>query len=346
MAPAPASAKQACNHCHRRKVRCDISSSGTPCSNCRSKKIADCRVHTTKRRAPTSPTSTLPLLRPKKIIEKPRPHIYAAEGDDAAHESGNIADFLGKEATRTATLDQKSRVCYIGNEPSNFQYLVRQSSQIPDRDSRIHHFSNRQYHLRYTSYRLDSLPADSFARPPRALEQQLLDAYFTQINRGWPIIDEEHFRVQVAGKDARYPVSLLLLNAVLVVGVHVLAREKPELKHHQAVFFRRAKSLIDARAEQDRLIYVQAALLLTWYADGLEEVIANSWHWIGFAARTALGIGMHRDPTHARHPPMQRRDWIRTWWMLFQFDALMALAYGRPQAMLVPTPSSTDLQIT
>lgn len=346
-------AKQACNHCHRRKVRCDISATGggsSPCSNCRLKKIADCKVHIKRKTlsssaaaASTSSTSTLPpalpLLRPKRAIDKEKPSyihpIYTESHDDPAHESGNIADFLGKETIRTANLDHKSRVCYIGNEPSNFQYLVRQSSHLLDRDARIHHFSNRQYHPRHTSYRLDSLPADSFARPPPALERELLDAYFTHINCGWPIIDEEHFRIQVSGEDARDPVSLPLLNAVLLVGAHVLVREKPELKHHQADFFRRAKSLMDARSEQDRLIYVQSALLLTWYADGLEEVIANSWYWIGFAARTAIGIGMHRDPTHAKHPPLQRRSWIRTWWMLFQFDALMALAYGRPQAMYV-----------
>lgn len=302
-----------------------------------------------KRKRSQQPTA-LPTLRPKHYLSTTRDVIcipremvpvhtiydeknIASTSDDDL-EDGNIADFLGKDNIRAGELEQKSRVCYIGSEPSNFHYLVRQSTNEPERDGRIHHFSNRQYSVRHTSYRLDSLSADAFARPDKGLERELIEAYFTHINRAWPIVDEDRFRTQLAGKDKRYPITLMLYNAVLVVGAHVLSRSgRPEMKHHQGVFFRRTKALMDARAEQDRLVYVQASLLLTWFADGLEEVVANSWHWIGFAARTAVGIGMHRDVSHAKHPPVQKRMWCRVWWVLFQFDTLLSLAYGRPQAL-------------
>lgn len=230
-------------------------------------------------------------------------------------------------------MGQQSRLCYIGTEPSNFHYIIRQNTQLPECDSRVLHFSNRQYNLKNTSYELQRLSPDAFARPDKNLESQLIDAYFSQINRGWPIVDEENFRLQLQGDNPRNALPLLLLNAVLVVGAHVLSREDQNMRQHQKTFFNRAKTLIDSRFEQDRVVYVQSALLLTWYADGLEEVVANGWYWIGLAARTAMGIGMHRDTTYAKLMPVQRRTWIRVWWVLFQFDTLMSLVYGRPQAM-------------
>ncbi|PMB67883.1 Acetamidase regulatory protein [Beauveria bassiana] len=71
-------------------------------------------------------------------------------------------------------------------------------------------------------------------------------------------------------------------------------------------------------------MYVQVALLMTWYSDGHEEIVANAWHWIGFAIRIAIGHGMHRDATHSKMLPVHRRLWTRLWWILFQFDTAHA----------------------
>lgn len=177
------------------------------------------------------------------------------------------------------------------------------------------------------------MPPSALEIPPKPLLDELVTAYFVHINRGWPIIDEESFTEQLAGKDPRNPLSLPLLNAVLLVGAHVLSAERDDLKDLQATFFRRAKTLIDARYDQDRLAYVQSALLMTWYSDGHEEVIANAWYWIGAATRAAIGLGMHRDTTRAKLVPVPRRTWVRVFWVMFQFDTLISLTYGRPQSL-------------
>jgi transcriptional regulatory protein AMDR len=225
-------------------------------------------------------------------------------------------------------------MCFIGSEPSNFNYLVRQTSSHSSQDH-VFHFSNRQYHLKYTAHDIDNVPRDALARPDKPLVDKLLTAYFVHINRGWPIVDEENFMNQLQGKDAQNPLSLPLFNAVLLVGAHVvsLQGEHEEMKRLQAVLFRRTKTLVDSRFEQDRLVYIQVALLLTWYSDGLEEVVANAWYWIGTAARTAIGLGMHRDTSTARLLNVQKRTWIRVWWVLFQFDTLISMSYGRPQSL-------------
>ncbi|KAF5137799.1 Acetamidase regulatory protein [Metarhizium anisopliae] len=260
-------------------------------------------------------------------------------------ESGNLADLVSGEAIRTAQINHQSRMCFIGSEPSNFNYLVRQTSSQTSQD-RIFHFSNRQYHLKYTAHDIDRIPHEALERPTKPLIDKLVRAYFVHINRGWPIVDEENFLDQLEEKDPRNPLSLPLFNAVLLVGAHVLSFQEDfeQMKQLQSVLFRRTKTLIDCRFDQDRFAYVQVALLLTWYSDGLEEVVANAWYWLGTAARTATGLGMHRDTTTSRLLDVHKRSWVRVWWVLFQFDTLISLSYGRPQSLNLDDCDVPDLE--
>jgi transcriptional regulatory protein AMDR len=143
------------------------------------------------------------------------------------------------------------------------------------------------------------------------------------------VVDEERFMAQYRARDASDPPSLLLLQTVLLVGAHV----SPGHALLKVDFFRRAKILIDSRFERNRDVIVQSALLLTWYSDGAEDVAANAWYWIGFAARTAMGLGMHRDAESSNLVDHNKKMWRRVWWLLVQCDLLISLQYGRPLAM-------------
>lgn len=252
------------------------------------------------------------------------------DADSGENDPGNLADFIDREDYRVAEVGHGGRLCFIGTGISNFNYLVRQSSLHPG-DNSAFHFGNRQFHRKYTAHNLQ-IPHEALRLPGQALSDRLIDAYFEHINRGWPIIDEELFRAQYKDNDPGNPLSLPLLNTVFLVGAHVLSSHDESLKSLQSLFFRRAKTLIDCRFEQDRTVYVQAALLMTWYSDGLEEVVANAWHWIGVATRTAFGMGMHRDVTRSKMLQVHKLTWTRLWWVLFQFDTMVSASYGRPQA--------------
>lgn len=134
---------------------------------------------------------------------------------------------------------------------------------------------------------------------------------------------------QYRARDPADPPSLLLLHSILLVGAHVL----PGRTALKSDFFRRAKILIDSRFERNRDVIVQAALLLTWYSDGLEDVAANAWYWIGFAARIAMGLGMHRDAEPSTLVHHNKKMWRRVWWLLVQCDLLVSLQFGRPLSM-------------
>ncbi|KAG7057398.1 acetamidase regulatory protein [Colletotrichum scovillei] len=354
---------RACVTCHQRKVRCDILEKGTPCSKCEANNISDCRIFEKKKtrsstRVSRSPnvsiqprTTTAPSSRPtttptasnaaspwvpvnvdSRPASAPGNELNAQTHYATEVATRNLADFLDREETGYQDILPSGRLYFIGTEFSNLNYLVRQRSQRPDQN--VLHFGSHPL-----APRMSSVPPEALELPTKALADELVKAYFVHINRGIPIVDEEFFMKKYNNTETnedfarQRPLSLLLLNAILLVGAHVLSNEREELKALKAVFFKRAKALFDCRFEQHRETYLQAAILLTWQCDDLEDVISNSWYWIGIAARTAYGMGMHRDATPSGLNVMDKRLWRRLWWTLYQYDVLVSMAHGRPQAI-------------
>ncbi|KAH6884580.1 fungal-specific transcription factor domain-containing protein [Thelonectria olida] len=357
---------RACINCHQKKVRCDILDKGVPCTSCSTHNRSGCclfpkKKHRESSTRPRDPVSIRPWgdvckLPKEKAVDGARdassklakrsststPAPPPAENDEE-HDPGNIADFINREDVRVAELSHETRLCFIGTGLSNCHYLVRESSFGSSQDA-VFHYSSRQFHLKETSYRPQRIPPDALERPDKKLADKLIQAYFDHVNCGWPIIDKEWFMHQTDGRDPRNPVPLALLNAVFLVGAHVLSAQDESMRPMQHVFFHRAKALIDCRLEQDRIMYVQVALLLTWYSDGLEEVVANAWHWIGIATRTAFGIGMHQDVTQSRMQAVQKRIYTRLWWVLFQFDTIASASCGRPQVINIADSDVPELK--
>lgn len=247
-----------------------------------------------------------------------------------------MADFLHRQVVEHPEISRCGRLFFIGTEFSNLHYLVRQRSRRPDQ--RVLHFGGHPLRPK-----VPSVPAEILELPPKALADELVSAYFVHVNRGLPIIDEDDFMKVYHGhvgtghfprcRPQCKPVSLMLLNAIFLVGARILTPARAEVKALRPVFFRRTKTLFDSRFEQHRETYLQASLLLTWHCDDLEDIVSNTWHWVGVATRTAFGMGIHRDASPSSLNPVDKRLWVRLWWILFQFDVLVSSSYGRPQAM-------------
>lgn len=237
---------------------------------------------------------------------------------------------------------------YIGSDLSNINFLVRHQfgAQVKTRD--VCHYPTNRISRRMTGHgQADRIPLDAFQLPPKIVVDDLLEAYFRRINPGFPVVDERIFVQQYRARDPSNPPSLLLLQAILVAGAHVLHHDNPEKRDLcKAVFFRRAKALLDAGFERNRDTIVQAALLLTWHTDGLEDVTANAWFWLGVAVRTAMGLGMHRDADGSTLVSHNKRMWRRVWWLLFQSDVWISLQYGRPQSIHLEDCNVQTLKIS
>lgn len=223
------------------------------------------------------------------------------------------------------------RVFYVGQDVSNLNFLFRQ--QHGDRNDKVFHFPINEISRRYLRDGIAQVPREAFVLPEKSLVDELVHAYFTHINTGFPIIDEDHFMAQYDGEISDEPPSILLLQSILLAGAHV-ARDKKTRESLKSMFFGRAKVLFEARVERNRDLLVQAALLLTWYSDPVDDdVAANAHFWVGVAARIATGVGMHRNATPSKMVAHDKRMWRRVWWILVQVDVMVSLMYGRPQAV-------------
>ncbi|PVH95794.1 hypothetical protein DM02DRAFT_731630 [Periconia macrospinosa] len=318
--------RAACATCHRRKIKCDAQTVGFPCSNCRKHSRFDCVLHEKKRRLPVrSPHNPVPIRR------APSP---SAQNDQASsspnllqeHQNGSPSD-LPSQSTRdeemaTSTTDGEG----LSRSDESALGCKRHLVEFIDQEDLTYRPIDKAARLTYVAYEPDRIPVEAFQLPEKSIVDALLQAYFEKINPGFPVVEEERFMAQYTARDPANPPSLLLLHAILVVGAHV----SPDHTDLKPIFFRRAKILIDSRFEANRDVIVQAALLLTWHSDGPEDVAANAWYWIGFASRTAMGLGMHRDAEPSTLVDYNKRMWRRVWWLLVQCDFLVSLQYGRP----------------
>lgn len=86
--------------------------------------------------------------------------------------------------------------------------------------------------------------------------------------------------------------------------------------------------LYDFNCEPDRLVLVQALLLMTfWYESPHEH--RNAWHWADVAISQAFAAGLHHDPPAAASPRVARLR-RRIWWSCFMRDRLISMAMRRP----------------
>lgn len=348
---------------------------GLPCSNCRTAGKHDCRIHEKKKRAavrslqhpvpircapipernashihpplptpPFNPHNTTPpyenghkhrleSIEVSRVISRhDDPEASLHEGDN--RESDRHLVKLIDEDLRQRSIKKGVRVIYVGQDVSNLNFLLRQ--QHSDENDEVYHFAQNEISRKYIQHGFEHVPREAFVLPEPALADELVEAYFTHVNPGCPIIDEDAFMAQYRRRDPADPPSLLILQAILLAGAHV-TRPRPVRDETKAAFFRRAKMLFEARVERNRDILVQAALLLTWYSDPVDDdVAANAHYWVGVAGRIATGLGMHRNTGPSMLVPHDKRMWRRAWWILVQFDVLVSLQYGRPQVMWVP----------
>ncbi|KAL4752353.1 Acetamidase regulatory protein [Aspergillus terricola var. indicus] len=266
-----------------------------------------------------------------------------SEGESRADIEKRLVNLIDGEASDSRAIQRGVRAIYVGHELSNMSFLIRQQRDTGDD---VYHFAGNEIPRRQLRTGHDQLLMDALTLPEPALADELVHAYFAQVNPGYPIVEEELFMSQYRNRDPADAPPILLLQTILLVGAHV-TRPKAERDTLKDIFFRRAKWLFDNRIERNRDVLVQAALLLTWHSDVADDdVSANAHYWIGIAARIATGLGMHRNPVCSRFVPRDRRMWRRLWYILVQFDVMVSLSYGRPQALNLEDSDVSPLTVS
>jgi hypothetical protein len=228
-----------------------------------------------------------------------------------------------KPEVRNAPIVEPGRIAYLG-ESSNFPLLVDDDPgltnvihyQLPEnfRDSRTK-LANME------NTEIDMLrQRGALSLPPWRVCDDLVELYFQWVAPVLPVINRSRFMRQY--KDPNNPPSLLLLQAIFLAGSAVSRTGIPATGK---TFYRRAKALYDAGYEDDRIIIMQALVLIGWYWEKSGDHVEDVSYWNGLAITVALGSGIHRSAERSSLNKTDKRLWRRIWWTLFVRDRSAAL---------------------
>lgn len=166
---------------------------------------------------------------------------------------------------------------------------------------------------------------EAFRLPPTKVSDQLLHTYFTLVNPGFPVVEQEMFKRKCSQNSNERP-SLLLLNAMFVAGAHFLHANPSQKDMLKSTFSRRAKALLDLGYERNQNAIIQSALILAWY---YKDTATDQLFWAGMAKQTVVSIGMDHSMEESLLFPHERRVWKRLWWLVLQTNVLLTLQYGK-----------------
>jgi hypothetical protein len=156
--------------------------------------------------------------------------------------------------------------------------------------------------------------------PPWRMCDDLVESYFKWIAPSLPIINRSRFMRQY--RDPSNPPSLLLLQAIFLAGSTV-TRTGAVITDKE--FYKRAKALYDSGYEDDRIVTVQALLLIAWYWEQSGGHVEHVLYWNGLATTVAVGSGIHRNAEKSPLSTTDKRLWKRIWWTLYMRDRFTAL---------------------
>ncbi|KAF7542612.1 hypothetical protein G7Z17_g11424 [Cylindrodendrum hubeiense] len=192
--------------------------------------------------------------------------------------------------------------------------------------------------------------------PTLPLQNALLQAYVEYVHPYMPLMDLNHFLGTINSRDGRNGQTSLFLYQAVMFAASAFVDMKylreggyTTRKAARKSFFQKTRLLYDFDYESDRLILVQALLLMTYWYETPDDQ-KDTWHWMGVAISLAHTIGLHRNPGSTSMTPAKQKLWKRIWWSCFMRDRLIALGMRRPTRIKdedfdVPMLEESDFEI-
>ncbi|KIW87818.1 uncharacterized protein Z519_11402 [Cladophialophora bantiana CBS 173.52] len=351
-------APRACESCRSRKVRCDVTRTKTPCTNCRLDG-KNCVVPASKRRhigdrvlgpsffegkqhGPRSPICDAIIdFGDIDSLLSERKESAAAAKCSSGDGSFDIFDLSSNFFATSETVDtsnpleediamgggQDFQPDFLASYPSPTQTVLgdhRLQSSLPKYITPLPKTLSTEdlLHLQRKG---------AFDIPDSATRDLLLTTYAKWVYPFAPMLDLEEILSAVSSNGNTGTTSLLLFQAMMFAATAYINADNHRGRHKKTrcVFYERARLLHDFDVETDRLAICQAAILLSLW-DGDPEGVRDSYYWVGIATLHATSIGLNFDPTSSLSDRKQRRTFKMTWWTLVMRDRLLAVALRRP----------------
>ncbi|KAM0331295.1 hypothetical protein ACHAQA_002965 [Verticillium albo-atrum] len=306
-----ARASKACLVCRRRKVRCNVAITGTPCSNCALDQETCTVPERSHRRWSRQPLHTSAAAHSNRSdARKPRNdhHDHDHDHDDqpTAAELPNIAEPDDDDAAQQTEPMQTELVPTRPPSPipnATFTDHASPAEASWDRDgpSSWHLFRHNE-RLFTTTVPISAYPFLTVSNlhrlppedvnflelknclrvPSRIYLDEILQQYFRYVHPFFPLVNEALFWDVYHGADLvadnplpRFP--LLVLQAMLFTACSFVSPSTLEqlgyssVRAARRIMYERAKMLFNFEAEGSRLHMAQAALLLSYWTPPFEE---------------------------------------------------------------------------
>lgn len=192
--------------------------------------------------------------------------------------------------------------------------------------------------------------------PTLPLQNALLQAYVEYVHPYMPLMDLNSFLGIINTRDGQNGQTSLFLYQAVMFAASAFVDMKylreggyTTRKAARKSFFQKTRLLYDFDYESDRLVLVQALLLMTYWYETPDDQ-KDTWHWMGVAISLAHTIGLHRNPGSTSMAPAKQKLWKRIWWSCFMRDRLIALGMRRPTRIKdedfdVPMLEESDFEI-
>ncbi|KAL2203665.1 hypothetical protein CC79DRAFT_1371706 [Sarocladium strictum] len=187
-----------------------------------------------------------------------------------------------------------------------------------------------------------------FSLPRQGCLDDLVQAFFSFVHPGLPVLDESQFLMTYNSKDCNStpPMSLFVMQCLLWVSCPFVSskviREAgyDSIKHARSLFYQRAKLLYDLNTERCHVSLATGALLLTYRFDPDDRQGGSTW----------LSQAIH----HARAVQSSEFDKIcpgvyprvvlkRLWWCIYMRDRILPMGLHRPM-QIQPSDIDQDME--
>ncbi|KAF4333225.1 transcription activator acu-15 [Fusarium beomiforme] len=365
----------ACDRCHRRKVRCDkIQPQCGPCKRAEVSCEYAVSEHQLRRRnvqklerrirelTDCNESLTQQLRRSESVRREE--YVQRSDRDDERAGASVVQDSHGDGEVAEEVI-QMSLIAggghhFVGSTSGLLLANLLQSRHQPS--SSLHASGWKPESLQG----LTSPPGGS-GLPPKTLASELLKAYCSHDHLCYPFLSTKSLykSLDAVYEDSRDkdPVDAFFVDMTLAIGTAQVHKFNWNGVYDAETHYNRAMTrLVDVLA-RDGIERLQALLLVCQYRMGTtsSNTTTSVWHLIGVAARTCLEMGLHRAATYAlpqtldevgrkvKEEEMETKR--RCFWSLVALDRVTSLALGRPLAIQLEDidvdlpPSSTADQL-
>ncbi|RVX67142.1 hypothetical protein B0A52_08576 [Exophiala mesophila] len=288
----------ACLPCRAKKKKCDSLGPNDPCTNCRLGGLECAIVQGRKKRQRRHyPDSSATL-------KQSLPATCSANKEDQVKQ------------VKLAALPNSVFADHESNKSGLPPYIAEVDKDIPMED------------LNY----LKAIGALDI--PDSSLCLLAVQAYIQFVHPYLPCVDLQHFLSSIQSHGSSGRISLLLFQAVIFVALAFIDdrimqnynfQNTPEARK---IFFRRVKALHDFDVETDRLVMIQASLLMSYFYETPNEP-KDVEHWLGIAITLARSGGLHKAETYSGLELREKRHLKRIWWSCYSRDRLFCMGFHR-----------------